>query len=237
MENLKVLKVRKYSRDSNEKLIEEDKIALLKQLVLEYNAEGDMDIELLIRDEDLSSTIMTGMLKDVKNYFILCGKKEDPFLYEKAGYYGEKIMVEAAKIGLDAHLFTNSFKMNRISEVIPEHVQAISIISVEYRNDIEKRKKSFTKIDNKKIMNTIYKANTVVPDWFIEGILAISFVFSNKRVQPVYLTYLDYEVRIFIKNDNNKMELGIAKACFEMVSGYVFELGNHATLKKDWEEN
>lgn len=78
-----------------------DVIEALLQKISEVNAEGGLHIQ-LVTDEPkaFKSLLCYGTFSGVSNYLVVAGKKADD-LDERAGYYGEKLVLLAQQHGLN----------------------------------------------------------------------------------------------------------------------------------------
>ena len=78
-----------------------DVIETLLQKISEVNAEGGLHIQLVTDEPKAFKSILNyGTFSGVNNYFVVAGKKADD-LDERAGYYGEQLVLLAQQLGLN----------------------------------------------------------------------------------------------------------------------------------------
>ena len=93
--------VRKYLSDE----IREAARMHLNECIEKYNRISGLHIQMMKTNINLFNPPFSG----VKNFFALVGKKTDPDFYEKAGYYGESLVLEAVKNELGTCWVTETF--------------------------------------------------------------------------------------------------------------------------------
>lgn len=78
-----------------------DVIETLQQKISEVNAESGLHIQLVTDEPKAFKSILSyGTFSGVTNYFVVAGKKADD-LDERAGYYGEQLVLLAQQLGLN----------------------------------------------------------------------------------------------------------------------------------------
>ena len=78
-----------------------DVIETLLQKISEVNAEGGLHIQLVTDEPKAFKSILNyGTFSGVNNYFVVAGQKADD-LDERAGYYGEQLVLLAQQLGLN----------------------------------------------------------------------------------------------------------------------------------------
>lgn len=100
MEILEIMKNRHSVRQYKNQAIEESKRAELNSYIEEINKESNMSIQIFYDEAKCFDSFMAhyGKFVNVKNYIAIVGKKADQ---EKAGYYGEKIVLKCQELGLN----------------------------------------------------------------------------------------------------------------------------------------
>ena len=100
MDTLRALELRQSVRSFTDKPIEGDVLATLQKLVAEVNKEAGLHIQLVVNQPKAFDGFLAsyGRFKNVQNYFAMVGPKKDA---EKIGYYGQKLVLEAQKLGLN----------------------------------------------------------------------------------------------------------------------------------------
>ena len=102
MDILEIMKARHSVRQYNGKKIESGIRETLTALVSECNRESGLNIQVIFDEPKCFNSMMAhyGKFIGVENYIALVGKK-DADLDEKAGYYGEKLVLKAQELGLN----------------------------------------------------------------------------------------------------------------------------------------
>lgn len=80
-----------------------DEVAMLDSQIRRYNAEGSLNMQLVVNEPNaFGRSLMAhyGKFRNVTNYIALTGPKSND-TEAKLGYYGEKIVLEAQKAGLN----------------------------------------------------------------------------------------------------------------------------------------
>jgi len=89
--------VRRYTDRS----VEDNVLAALQAEVKACNFESGLNIRLVADDPDTFNCFLSKIgFSGAKNYFVLVGK-ESAGLDEKAGYYGERLVLKAQQLGLN----------------------------------------------------------------------------------------------------------------------------------------
>ena len=100
MDILETMKARHSVRQYKNQAIESSKREKINALIKDVNAESKLSIQLLYDEPKCFDSFMAhyGKFENVKNYIAIVGNKNDQ---EKAGYYGEKIVLKCQKLGLN----------------------------------------------------------------------------------------------------------------------------------------
>ena len=102
MDILEIMKARHSVRQYSGKKIESGIRETLAALVSECNRESGLNIQIIFDEPKCFDSMMAhyGKFSGVENYIALVGKK-GAGLDEKAGYYGEKLVLKAQELGLN----------------------------------------------------------------------------------------------------------------------------------------
>ena len=103
MDILQAIELRHSVRSYREALIEEAKIETLRAAVADCNRASGLHIGLITQEPRAFGGRMAhyGKFTGVNNYFAMIGDKNDPLLDEKIGYYGERLVLHAQRLGLN----------------------------------------------------------------------------------------------------------------------------------------
>ncbi len=215
-----------------DKAIEPDKITALNELISECNEKGNLHLQLLTDAgktfdrllnkamglwtsggrpfrADRSSGGGLGSAPSV----IACIGRDDGTLEERIGYYGEKIVLLAQKLGLNT-CWAGTFNAKNVRAEIRPGERLVIVIAIGYGKDSGRPHKS-------KTFDQVASGPAVQPDWFRKGVeLAL--------LAPTAINQQRYEIRL---NEDgtvtftdrrgpfSKVDLGIVKYHFEVGSG------------------
>ena len=178
------------------------------------------------------------MFQGVRSFIALVGKTSDPDLMEKGGYYGELLVLEATALGLGTCFVGASYdKKNSPCKVENDEslVCVITIGPVEASQGWKERMvyRMVHIVSGKQ--DKTYDSSQEAPAWFIQGIKAAQLAPSAVNRHPARFTYNSGIASAYVENTRgyNLIDLGIAKANFELAAGGHFELGNHGVFVKD----
>lgn len=215
-------------------------IKQLQESMKQYNKSGNLQIQLVEdgREAFQGFSIGYGMFSGVRSYFAMVGKTADLHLKEKVGYYGELLVLESTKLGLGTCWVGGTFRRNHCPCKLAEDETLVCLITV--GNVHEKkglRENAIYKLAHRgtKSIAELFSSDTQTPDWFLEGIKAVQKAPSAINLQPVYFTLKNGSVIAEVKNTEHlqPIDLGIAKAHFEIGAGGRFELGNKGLFTKN----
>lgn len=220
--------------------IEPEKLSRIKGLIEKYNAVSGMSLQFV---EDGSKAFQGfgksyGMFNGVRSFIALVGKTSDPDLYEKAGYYGELLVLEATVLGLGTCFVGGTYDKKNCPCVVKEDETLTCVITIGNVEDSpgfkEKMIYRMTHIGGKIQLEKIYEADREVPSWFMDGVRAVMLAPSAVNRHPVRVAYKSGKVSAYVENTKSAdlMDLGIAKANFEIAAGGRFEFGNHGEFAK-----
>ena len=153
-----------------------------------------------------------GKFKNVKNYIALIGKKEDN-LEEKAGYYGEIIVIKAQQLGLRTCWVAMSYNKNKSRALIKPGEKLLMVISVGYgeTDGVPHKTKPIEKL-------CFVDGN--MPDWFKKGMEAAQLAPTAMNQQKFRFELSGNTVKAVAGlGFYAKVDLGIAKYHFEAGAG------------------
>ncbi|MBP5687508.1 MAG: nitroreductase [Muribaculaceae bacterium] len=217
MDLIEALAARHSVRHYTDKAIEPEKIQHLQQLVEEYNAQSGLHIQ-LITDEPRSfgESLLAryGKFSGVTNYFAMIGKKGDS-LDETVGYYGEKVVLEAQKMGLNTCWVGLSYK--KISSVMTINYgeKLVCLISIGYgaTQGVDHKRKSPDKVSKTNVKTA--------PQWYKQGV-ACALLAPTALNQQKFKFELKPGNKVTAKAGigfYSKVDLGIVKYHFEIGAG------------------
>ena len=122
--------VRKYLS----KPIEKNKIDELNSYIDNYNKEANLNIQLVLDNKDVFDKFILhyGRIENAKSYIALIGNKNDKFVDEKVGYYGEKLVLLAQKLGLNTCWVAGTLNKKYVKATINSNEELICVIAIGY---------------------------------------------------------------------------------------------------------
>lgn len=210
--------VRKYE----ERPLAAEAVEALEKKIDEVNNIGDLHIQLVLNEpKAFKGGMAYGVFKGVTNYLVVAGEKSDT-LDERAGYYGEELVLLAQTFGIDScwvgltyNKITNTFVLNP-GEKIVAYI-ALGYGASPGRNP---KRKSISEVSN---------VSDSTPAWFLRGVEAALLAPTAINQQKFYFKYLGVQngntlptveaKRSFSIAGYTKVDLGIAKLHFEIGAG------------------
>jgi nitroreductase len=214
MDLLETINLRHSVRSYTDKKIDGDTLDQLRKIVDECNSGSGLNIQLCLNEPEAFSSLMAkyGRFRNVKNYIALVGKNDNQ-LEEKAGYYGEKIVIKAQQLGLNTCWVATTYDKGKNAAKVNSGEKLLMVITVGYgeANGVPRKTKPIEKLCS---------ANGNMPDWFKKGMEAA-------QLAP---TAMNQQKFSFELNENTvkavsglgfyvKVDLGIAKYHFEIGAG------------------
>ena len=202
--------VRRYTDQS----ITSDLLAALQAEIKECNAESGLNIQLITDDPKAFNSFLAkyGKFSGVKNYFALVGEKSAA-LEEKAGYYGERIVLKAQTLGLNTCWVVLTYSKRNCAAVVNKGEKLVCVISVGYGKTPGVPRKS-------KPMDTLCRTDGEMPGWFRSGMEAALLAPTAVNQQKFLFTLSNGKVKVEATGGfYSKIDLGIVKYHFELGAG------------------
>lgn len=203
--------VRKYL----DKQIEKEKTDALLTRICEINRQSGLSVQLALNEPQAFGGLLGsyGMLSGVKNYFALVGK-DTPELSEKCGYYGELLVLEAQKMGLNTCWVAGSYQKSKTVCNIEKGEKLVCVIALGYGENSGKPHKG-------KPLEKLYKSDGEAPEWFIRGVESASLAPTALNQQRFLFEYSDGRATArSLGGFYSDIDLGIVKCHFELTSGH-----------------
>lgn len=217
MDLIEAIKARHSVRHYTDQTIETEKIEKLQQLVDEYNTQSGLHIQLITNEpRSFGESLLAryGKFSGVTCYFAMIGPKSDS-LDETVGYYGEKLVLEAQRMGLNTCWVGLSYK--KISSVlnIAHDEKLVCLISVGYgaTQGVDHKRKSPDKVSKTDIKSA--------PQWYKDGV-EFALLAPTAINQQKFKFELKPGNKVTAKNGfgpYSKVDLGIVKYHFEIGAG------------------
>lgn len=210
MEILEIMKKRHSVRQYKAQTIEESKRAELNSYIEDVNKESNLSIQIFYDEPKCFDSFMAhyGKFVNVKNYIAIVGNKNDQ---EKAGYYGEKIVLKCQEMGLNTCWVAMTHGKSQAK--INEGQKQLIIISLGYGENQGIAHKS-------KSIDELGHADKET-EWFKTGMEAVSLA-PTAMNQQKFLFELknDIVTAKSLGGFYSKIDFGIAKYHFEAVTGH-----------------
>ncbi len=209
MTTLEAIKSRHAVRSFSKIPIKEETKATLNQVIAECNKESGLNIQLVTDAPKAFDCFKAhyGKFVNVNNYLAIVGKKG---FDEKAGYYGEKIVLEAQKLGLNSCWVVMTYKKIPNAFTINKGEKIYIVVPLGYGTvqGIQHKSKDLKAVSN---------IGDDSPSWFKDGVNAALLAPTAINQQKFYFKYNNGKViakpglAIY-----SKIDLGIAKYHFEV---------------------
>lgn len=210
MEMLEIMKGRHSVRQYKNQMIEEVKREELDAYIKQVNDESKLSIQVFYDDPKCFDSFMAhyGKFVNVKNYIAIVGNKKEQ---EKAGYYGEKIVLKCQEMGLNTCWVAMTHGKSQAD--IKKGQKLLIIISLGYGDTQGIPHKS-------KSMDELCHADEEA-EWFKTGMEAVSLAPTAMNQQKFFFELKDGIVTAkSLGGFYSMIDLGIVKYHFEAVTGH-----------------
>lgn len=201
-------------RAYEERALGEDVADLLEDEIARCNTESGLNIQLVLNEPEAFGGFMAryGKFSGVTSYIALVGKKEEN-LDEKVGYYGERLVLLAQRLGLNTCWVAMTYKKVKTAFKVNKGEKLRMVISLGYgkTQGVPHKSKDVSEVSN-------VSANS--PEWFVSGVKA-ALLAPTAMNQQKFFFKIDGET-VSAKAGTgfySKVDLGIAKYHFEVGSG------------------
>ncbi len=217
MDILNSIKERHSVRTYTDKRIEGEVLEKLQSKIDELNKDSGLNMQLILNEPKAFDSFMAhyGKFDGVKNYIAIIGNK-DSNLAEKAGYYGEQLVLFAQGLGLNTCWVAMTFKKIKDTYKINKNEKIELVIAIGYGQSqgIPHKTKTYEQVT---------KVKGEAPQWFIDGVNASLLAPTAMNQQKFMISYRDGMVKITAsKWPYANIDLGIVKCHFEIGSGKKF---------------
>ena len=228
MDIKEAIKERHSVRQYKDLPIAEDLVLKLKEKIIQTNAESGMHFQLITGDPDCFDTFLAhyGKFTNANNYIAVVGKKSFDDLEERAGYFGQKLVIEAQMLGLNTCWAAGSFGRGKCRAEVSRDEKLICVIAIGYGENSGKKHKS------KKLSKLCDVPEVEMPTWFRNGMIAAMMAPTAINLQKFFVTLDGEEPVITAKSGPmTKIDLGIVKYNFEAASGHKCRSENGESAK------
>ena len=214
MEIIELMKERHSVRQYTDKKIEKENREVLNALIAKINQKAGLHIQIIYDEPKCFNSMMAhyGKFDGVNNYIALVREKSKSD--ESLGYYGEQIVLKAQELGLNTCWVAMTHGKSKAQ--IDKGEKLVILISLGYGKTagVAHKSKKLSEVCN-------YKKD--MPEWFLSGMEAALLAPTAMNRQKFYFELLpDNSIKITCgKGLYTKLDLGIVKYHFEVVSGKV----------------
>lgn len=194
--------------------IPNDVIVKLQNVVDACNAESGLNIQLICNEPKAFGSFMAhyGSFEGVRNYIAMVGKKSDK-LQERAGYYGEKVVLSAQALGLNTCWVAVTYSKGKCRANVGKDEKLVCVIALGYGKSQGVPHKS-------KPMEKLCDYGADAPEWFKEGVKCAMLAPTAVNQQQFRLSYSEGNVIAeSLGGFYTKLDLGIVKFHFELGAG------------------
>lgn len=209
---MELIEARHSVRQYSDQPIEAEKRAVLDAYVRKLNEESGLRIQMVYEEPKCFSSMLAhyGTFSGVNNYIAIVGKNEEG-TDEKAGYYGEALVLKAQEIGLNTCWV--ALTHGKVQADVRAGEKMFIVIAIGYgmtQGNVH-RNKDIAKLAELKDDD---------PQWYRDGVRAALLAPTAINQQKFHIERAGDKARIIAKTGIGvKLDLGIVKYHFEAVSG------------------
>lgn len=194
--------------------IEAEKVQKLQAEIDACNREGNLHLQLVTNEPNAFTGMMAryGSFRGVQNYIAVVGAKSDD-LHERAGYYGERVVLLAQTLGLNTCWVALTYSKHKAKIEIAKGEKSVCVIALGYGEKQGVPHKN-------KPTGQLCSADGEMPDWFKAGMEAAMLAPTAVNQQKFHFALTDGGVHASAPaGAYTKLDLGIAKYHFELGAG------------------
>ena len=210
MQMLDLMKERHSVRQYSDKKIDGDVKTKLDTYVASINEESGLSMRIFYNEPNCFNSMLAhyGKLSNVKNYIAIVGKKEEQ---EKAGYYGEKLVLKCQELGLNTCWV--ALTRGKVNVQTKPQQKLLILIALGYGTNTGVAHKS-------KPIKELCKEDAY-PEWFMKGMEAVSLAPTAMNQQKFLFEMKNGQVYAkALRGFYSKIDLGIVKYHFETITGH-----------------
>lgn len=214
MDLLEAMKARHSVRQYKDAPIDEAALQALQTEIDACNKAGNLHIQLVKNEEKAFDCFMAhyGKFDGVRNYIALVGKR-DKTLDERCGYYGERLALEAQRLGLNTCWVAMSYRKVDGAFEVGAGEKCVLVIAVGYGKTCGVAHKS-------KPAEAVASLTPDSPAWFRAGVQAALLAPTAMNQQKFSFACADGKVTAKAgAGFYTKVDLGIVKYHFELGAG------------------
>lgn len=212
MELMEAIQSRHSVRQYTDKPIPPETLAALAAEVSRCNEAGGLHIQLVHDEPEAFRGVLAhyGKFRGVRNYLALVGPKGAD---EKLGYYGERLALEAVRLGLDTCWVALTFRKGKCPVAVAPGEKLVCVVALGYgqTHGVPHQSKS---------LSEVCRAEGDLPEWFRSGVEAALLAPTATNQQKFLLTLSGDRVKAESTGGFYAgVDLGIVKYHFEVGAG------------------
>lgn len=215
MTEIEAIRQRHSVRAYQDRKIEREKVDRLNALINEINAESGLHLQLL---EDAGKTFQRLLSRAMglgsAPSVIACVGPDGDTLDERIGYYGQKLVLAAQRMGLNT-CWAGTFQKNGVPAEIGAGERLVIVIAIGYGENQGKPRKS-------KTPEQVSAAQGARPDWFDFGV-EMALLAPTAIDQQSFMIRLNEDETVTFTDKGgpfSKVDLGIVKYNFTVGAEY-----------------
>ena len=215
MTEMEAILTRHSVRRYTDRRIEDETAKQLREEIAACNEESGLHIQLILDEPEAFGSILAhyGLFKGVRNYIAIVGPKTED-LYERSGWYGERIVLKAQMLGLNTCWIAGTYSRKKIKVEVAENEHLVCVIALGYGANQGRPH------HNRPVEKLCASEAGDPPDWFHRGMEAALLAPTAVNQQRFRFTWTGEEVRVEATgNALSRLDLGIVKYHFAIGAG------------------
>ena len=187
----------------------------LREEIRRCNEESGLRIQLITDEPEAFGSILAhyGLFKGVRNYIAIVGR-ETKELPEKAGYYGERIVLKAQMLGLNTCWVAATYSKRKSRIAVEDGERVVCVIALGYGMTQGKPHR------NRPVSSLCRVEREPAPDWFWRGVEAAMLAPTAVNRQQFCMIWTGETVKAKATAGGlAHLDLGIVKYHFEVGAG------------------
>lgn len=195
----------------------------IRALICEANAASGLALALVESGDAFSRLSKSyGMFSGVPALVAVAGKRDCPDLFYRLGYRGERIVLEATRLGLATCWVSGTFDRAALGTGEDEILAAVIAIGRAPQRKSAKER-LIARLTGKKgpPAERYYESDSEPPEWFLAGVRAALAAPSAMNVKHARFRFAAGKAEAYVvrESDMRSLDLGIAVSHFEIAAG------------------
>ena len=208
-----IMRARHSVRGYLDKPIPDDIRNRLNEYTAQLNKQGDLNMQIIYDEPECFNTRLAhyGRFQNCCNYIAVIGRKAED-LDERAGYYGELLVLKAQQLGLNT--CWAALTHGKSTAVLKDDETEVIIIALGYGKTQGNVRKS-------KAPSAVSNITAEAPQWFKDGVEAalLAPTAVNQQKFKLILNGNKVSAKHGLIGSCLKIDLGIVKCHFELAAG------------------